>query len=182
MSTCTPRKLSDSEIMNLSDLPVHQWVILAPIVLNLEHPNAWNIPLEVELDQCCWWGGLSCHHPLIHPALHVTCHIAPVGSASGRCGNVRRSRIRFLDVGVIGDVREFYNNKVYCLVGFTSRVGGDAGEGAGVFHSTDDDVQGPVCVDKCSGGVRHQFALRRDPVDGWLWVTSCLTPLRNENQ
>lgn len=79
-------------------------------------------------------------------------------------------------------MREFYNNQVYSLMGFASRVGGDAGEGAGVFHSTDEDVQSAVGVDQRSGGVRYQFALWRYPVDGWLWVTSCLTPLKRETQ
>lgn len=77
---------------------------------------------------------------------------------------------------MVGDVGEFYNNQFYCLVGFTSRVGGDAGEGASVFHSSDENIQSPITIDQCSGGVRYQFALRRDPVDDWLWVTSCLTP------
>lgn len=85
-------------------------------------------------------------------------------------------------VGVVGDVREFYDNQVYFLVGFASRVGGDAAEGAGVFHSTDEDVQGPIGVDQCSGGVRHQFALWRDPVDGRFWVTSCLTPVQKSSR
>lgn len=164
-------------------LPVNQWVILAPIVLYLEHPYAWNIPLEVELDQCRWWRGLSRHHPLIHPALHVSRHVAAVGSTPGRRGNVWRPGVRLLDVvGVVGDVGEFYDNQVYCLVGFTSRVGGDAGEGASVFHSTDEDVQSPIIVDQRSGGVRYQFALRRDPVDGWFWVTSCLTPKTKQSE
>lgn len=157
--------------------PVNQWVILAPIVLYLEHPNAWNIPLEVELDQCCGRCGLSCHHPLIHSTLYISCHVAPICSASGRRRNVWWPRVRLLDViGVVGDVREFYNNQVNSLVSFTSGVGGDAGEGASVFHSTDEDVQSPIIVDQCSGGVRYQFTLRRNPVDGWFWVTSCLTP------
>lgn len=178
-------KPSDSTVLSvlvtqgiLSVLPVNQRVILASIVLYLEHPNAWNIPLEVELDQRRRWRGLGRHHPLIHPSLHVARHVAPVGPTSGRCGNVWRSGVGLLDViGVVGDVGEFYNNQVHRLVGFTGRVGGDAGEGAGVFHGTDEDVQSPVVVDQCSGGVRYQFAFRRDPVDGWLWVTSCLTPL-----
>lgn len=79
-------------------------------------------------------------------------------------------------------MREFYNNQVNSLVGFTSRVGGDAGEGASVFHSTDEDVQSPVIVDQCSGGVRYQFTLRRNPVDGWFWVTSCLTPKTRQSK
>lgn len=169
--------------MILSILPVHQRVILAPIVLYLEHSDTRNIPLEVELDQSCWRSGLSRHHPLINPAFHVACHVAAVGSAAGRRGNVRGSGVRFLDVvGVVGDVREFYDNQIYFLVGFAGRVGGDAAEGAGVFHSTDEDVQGPIGVDQSSGGVRHQFALWRDPVDGRFWVTSCLTPLRKSSR
>lgn len=153
-------KLSDSNVMDmmsviLSILPVNQWVILAAIVLYLEHPNAGNIPLEVELDQCCRWRGLSRHHPFIHPSFHITCHVAPIGSASGR-GNIWWSWIGLLDViGVVGDVGEFYNNQFYCLVSFTSRVGGDAGKGASIFHSTDEDVQSPIGVDQCSGGVRY---------------------------
>lgn len=161
----------------LSRLPVNQWVILTSVILYLEHPNSWYIPLEVELDQCSWWRGLSCHHPLIHTTLHITCRVAPIGAASGWCGNVRRSRVRLLDVVcVVGNVREFDNNQIHCLVSLAGGVGGDTGERASVLHLTDDNVQSSVSVDKCSGGIRDQFTLRRDPVNGWLWVTSCLTP------
>lgn len=71
---------------------------------------------------------------------------------------------------------EFDDEQVDGLVGFAGGVGGDASEGARVFDGTDEDVQRAVAVDQRSGGVRHQFALRRDPVDGWFWVTSRLTP------
>lgn len=164
-------------VMVLSVLPVNQRVVLAPVVLDLEHPDAWNIPLEVKLDERRGRRGLGRHHPLIRPALHVARHGAPVGAASGRRGDVRRSRVGLLDVvGVVGDVGQFDDDQVYGLVGFSGGVGGDAGEGAGVLHRADEDVQSPVGVDQRSGGVRHQFAFRRDPVDGWLWVTSGLTP------
>lgn len=162
-------------------LPVYQRVILTSVVLYLEHPDAWYVPLEVKLDQCSWGGGLSCHHSFINPALYVTSHIAAISTTSGRGGNVWRSWIWFLDVvGVVGDVRKFYNNQVYSLVSFTSRVGWDAGEWTRVFHSTDEDVQSPVVVNQGPGGVRHQFAFRRNPVNGWLWITPRLTPLKTD--
>lgn len=162
-------------------LPVYQRVILTSIVLYLEHPDAWYVPLEVKLDQCSWGGGLSCHHSFINPALYVTSHIAAICTTSGRRRNVWWSRIGFLDVvGVVGDVRKFYNNQVYSLVSFTSRVGRDAGEWTRVFHSTDQDVQSPVVVNQGPGGVRHQFAFRRNPVNGWLWITPRLTPLKTD--
>lgn len=85
-------------------------------------------------------------------------------------------------VCVVGNMGEFYNNQIHCLMSLASGVGGDAGEGAGVLHRTDEDVQSPISVDQRSGGIRHQFTLRRDPVDGWLWVTSCLTSEKRENQ
>lgn len=177
---------SDSSVLKKQGdvvLPVNQRVILAPVVLDLEHPDAWDSPLEVELDKGCRWRSLSRHHSLIHSTLHVACHITPVGPTSGRRGNVGRPRIRLLDVvGVVGDVREFDDDQVDRLMGFTSRVGGNAGEGACVFHSADEDVQGPVCVNQCSRGVGYQLSLRGDPVDGWLWVTSCFTPARNKMQ
>lgn len=164
-------------------LPVNQRVVLAPVVLDLEHPDAWNIPLEVELDQRRRRRGLGRHHPLVHPALHVARHVAPVGPAPGGRGDVRRPRIGLLDVvGVVGDVGELDDDQVDRLVGLAGGVGGDAGEGAGVFHGADEDVQSPVGVDQCPGGVRDQLALGGDPVDGWLWVTSCLTPSRREKQ
>ena len=167
----------------LSVLPVHQWVILASIVLYLEHPDARYIPLEVELDQRSRRRGLSGHHPLISPTLHISCHIAAISTASGRCGNVWRSRVWLLDViGVVRDVGEFNNSQVHRLVSFTGRVGGNAGERASVLHSSDEDVQSPVVVDQRSGGVRHQFSFRWYPVNGWFWVASCLTPLKTGNQ
>lgn len=83
-------------------------------------------------------------------------------------------------VGVVGDVWEFDNDQLYCLVGFTRWVRGDTGEGACVFDCTNENVQCPVGVDQRSGGVGDQFALRGNPVNGWLWVTSCLTPLWRE--
>ena len=166
-----------------SILPVDQRVVLGSIVLYLEHPDAWYSPLEIKLDQRSWWRGFSCHYPLIYSTLHITCHIAAICTTSGWRGNVRRSWVRLLDVvSVVGDVGEFYNNQVNSLVGFTGRVGGDAGKGAGVFHSANEDIQSPVVVDHGPGRVRHQLALRRDPVNGWLWVTSCLTPLKIKNQ
>lgn len=67
-------------------------------------------------------------------------------------------------------------------MGFAGGVGGDAGERAGVFHRADEDVQRPVIVNQRPGGVGHQFALRRDPVDGWFRVASGLTPERNKRQ
>lgn len=85
-------------------------------------------------------------------------------------------------VGVVGDVRQFDYDQLHGLVGFAGRVGRDAGEGARVFHSADEDVQSPVAVNQGSGGVGHQFAFRRDPVNGWFWITSCLTPLKIQNQ
>lgn len=121
-----------------SVLPVDQRVVLAPVVLYLEHPNSRYIPLEVELDQRGRRRGLSRHHPLVDAALHVARHVAPVGAAPGRGGDVGRSRIGLLDVvGVVGDVGELYDNQVYRLVGLAGRVGGDAGERAGVFHRAD---------------------------------------------
>lgn len=68
--------------------PVNQRVILAAVVLDLEHPDAGNVPLEVELDERGGRPGLGRHHPLVHAALHVARHVAAVGAASGRRGNV----------------------------------------------------------------------------------------------
>lgn len=39
------------------------------------------------------------------------------------------------------------------MVSFTSRVGGDAGEGACVLHGADEDVQSSVIIHQRSGGV-----------------------------
>lgn len=142
------------DIMTFSDLPIHKWIILAPIVLDLEHPNTWNIPLEVKLDQCGWWCGLSGHHSLFYPTLHIAGHVASVVYTSGGCGNVRWSRVRLLDVvGVVGDVWKFNDNQVYGLVSLTSWIGGDAGERACVFYSTDDDVQTSISINQCPRGV-----------------------------
>lgn len=84
-SVSTPVRMSDWTSLVL---PVDQRVILASVVLYLEHPDAWYVPLEVELDQCSRGRGLSCHHSFINPALHIACHVAAISAASGRCRNV----------------------------------------------------------------------------------------------
>lgn len=75
---------------------------MAAVVLDLEHPDARNIPLEVELDERCGRRGLGRHHPLIPSPLHVGRHVAPVGAASGGRGDVGGTRVGLLDaVGVV---------------------------------------------------------------------------------
>lgn len=150
---------------------------MAAVVLDLEHPDTRNIPLEVELDQRRGRRGLGRHHPLVRPGLDVGRHVAAVGPAPRGRGDVRGAGVGLLDVvGVVGDVGQLYDHQVHRLVGFAGGVGGDAGERAGVFHRADQDVQRPVIVNQRPGGVGHQFALRRDPVDGWFRVASGLTP------
>lgn len=163
-------------------LPVDQRVVLAAIVLDLEHPDSRDVPLEVELDERRGRRGLGRHHPLVgRRRLGVGRHVAAIGPAPHRGGNVGGARVGLLDVvGVVGDVRQLDDEQLHRLVGLAGGVGGDAGERTRVLHRADEDVQGAVGVDQRPGGVGHQLALGGDPVDGRFRVAPRLTPAREE--
>ena len=89
----------------LDCLPIDQRVVLAPVVLDLEHADARDVPLEVELDERRGRGGLGDHHAFVAARLAVSCRIVAVGAGTGGGGNVGGAGVGLLDaVGVVGDV------------------------------------------------------------------------------
>src|SRR4029434_5446691 len=65
--------------------PVDQAVVVGAVVLDLEHADAWDAPLEVELDERGRGRGFGDHHPLLGAGVGACRGPSAPGSAGGGC-------------------------------------------------------------------------------------------------